>query len=500
MIDASLHPFESWKKRVVRESRAYYAGRGEPWFLSLWERAKQCANHPLSADFIARNSKQGKTPWCWNPKEYCDKFDAYAAHGGNMAESPPVNVKVETKVKVECPAVKAELAANVEASAVKSEPPIEDPTGQCGPEAETLPAPGLSEVQGTLALPNPNGGKQADIPGPGEETFPDSGLSQVQDALALTSPNGNGNDTDPSAQGAQAAPPANEDVAMAMTQPRPVSDLDVDEQGDAADAAPSAAEGLVSPKEASGDDAAALSPEVPSCAKEAGCDVAAGSTLSKEAIGEGTPSVEVSTSMPCAAVSAPTEASADAMLNEPVVAMTQIEESEETLPPAANVFAQPTISSEDPQDAPKCDGDDAVMAPCAPDVSATANEDEDEDTILYRKVREYRNHPLFQQYWDQMDPDAKAAFKEENLTWGEEPGDPLADVEDFEQFLASYQPPPLDKMAAESEMKVAADLALSAAEKSNFYMPDEIKEDYMNALESRGSACGSHPAKKGQAT
>ena len=162
MIDASLHPFESWKKRVVRESRAYYAGRGEPWFLSLWERAKQCANHPLSADF---NSKQGKTPWCWNPKEYCDKFDAYAAHGGNMAESPPV--KVETKVKVECPAAKGDSDANVEASAVKSEPPIEDPTGQCGPEAaETLPAPGLSEVQGTLALPNPNGGKQADIPGP----------------------------------------------------------------------------------------------------------------------------------------------------------------------------------------------------------------------------------------------------------------------------------------------------------------------------------------------
>ena len=333
MIDASLHPFESWKKRVVRESRAYYAGRGEPWFLSLWERAKQCANHPLSADFIARNSKQGKTSWCWNPKEYCDKFDAYVAHGGNMAESPPVNVKVETKVKVECPAVKADSDANVEASAVKSEPPIEDPTGQCGPEAaETLPAPGLSEVQGTLALPNPNGGKQADIPGPQKETFPDSGLSQVQDALALACPNGNGNDADPSAQGAQAAPPANEDVAMAMTQPQPVSDLDVDEQGDAADAAPSAAEGLVSPKEASGDDAAALSPEVPSCAKEAGCDVAAGSTLSKEANGEGTPSVEVSTSMPCAAVSAPTEASADAMLNEPVVAMTQIEESEETLP------------------------------------------------------------------------------------------------------------------------------------------------------------------------
>ena len=69
---------ESWKAKVVAESRAYYAQRQDPWFRSLFGQVARCRADPLVNDFVLANPvPEGKTPWICNPKEYLQKFETW---------------------------------------------------------------------------------------------------------------------------------------------------------------------------------------------------------------------------------------------------------------------------------------------------------------------------------------------------------------------------------------------------------------------------------------
>lgn len=77
--EAQLPAYHLWRMQVLEESRSYYAQRSDTWMRILYERCLGCARHPLALEFLdAPTQKQlRKLPWRINPKETCDKFDAF---------------------------------------------------------------------------------------------------------------------------------------------------------------------------------------------------------------------------------------------------------------------------------------------------------------------------------------------------------------------------------------------------------------------------------------
>ena len=94
--------FDAWRPRVIAESRAYYGNRSEQWMKTMWEKVKDYSEHSLSQRFFEESLPIpfDKTAWIHNPKETCDKFEAWLKANGlaaapvgeevSAAESSPV--------------------------------------------------------------------------------------------------------------------------------------------------------------------------------------------------------------------------------------------------------------------------------------------------------------------------------------------------------------------------------------------------------------------------
>ena len=65
-----------------------FSKRSEVWLEALWKRCREKSEEPFAGEFFNHHyNYPGKTPWAYNPKEACDKFDSIVAT--RMKEAKP---------------------------------------------------------------------------------------------------------------------------------------------------------------------------------------------------------------------------------------------------------------------------------------------------------------------------------------------------------------------------------------------------------------------------
>ena len=142
VVTAPLPAFHLWRVKVLDESRAYYENRSENWMTNLYSRCKECAAHPLAHEFTEQPEQKmhAKLPWHVNPKETCDKFDAFVQKKNmKQDQAAKANVKKEPGADGDgLPKVKKEPGA---AAALLEEAPVEpEVTMDCAePPADEKP-------------------------------------------------------------------------------------------------------------------------------------------------------------------------------------------------------------------------------------------------------------------------------------------------------------------------------------------------------------------------
>lgn len=132
-VDAdSKAAFAVWQKKVVGQSYAYYKQRSDKWFAELWKRRETCITHPDFADFLLTQKVpdlDGKLGFAVkNPKEWCDKFDAYVK--GKPCREEPANETFEDALA----AATAEALARVDQDVNMQQQPFTAEDGADGDE------------------------------------------------------------------------------------------------------------------------------------------------------------------------------------------------------------------------------------------------------------------------------------------------------------------------------------------------------------------------------
>lgn len=455
--DSAFPEFCQWKKRVISESRSLYSQRSDSWMEALYNRAKECADHPLAGQFIQQHGKPGKTPWMWNPKDQCDKFETYLASLGDSLEGnggrlqikqEPLNDGATTMSVKKDPTdqVKMEIEQQQDA-ADEAATLLTTPSNLPDTQADPVAAPTASAggIPSDSVKKNSDGmasSSQAEVEGSQMQQVPSTSASPAPErSIDMSS----GSQADVEKGQMQQVPSTVAASPSASPAPEKPTDMPSGSQADVEKGqmpSPSQAEvengQMMRVPSPVASPFASLPPEMPTCSQD-------------DAAGEKGQVHEEASLAPA---------------------------SPPALPPGENNEGGESENeqrSESPPEPPQpllpgqvYDGESGH-----PVSSATR--------VGQDKVQECKSHPLFQKYIAQLlsDQDVCLSYAELGIEWGDTQGDPDADVEDFECWLQNERPEVrMNALVQKADLAIASDMALASADRNGFSMPPDLRDAY----------------------
>ena len=145
---------------LSQSSRSYYNQRSEQWLKALWEKAKSNSQHDLAARFRLEcaHLPPGKDLFVYNPKEACDRFEAFVSENSGDQHGLPAASKGDGSEVEHDAAAAGEVpppseVAHGEAAGAKVANADDDATMADPSEAVLDGAAGGKAVESTMAAP-----------------------------------------------------------------------------------------------------------------------------------------------------------------------------------------------------------------------------------------------------------------------------------------------------------------------------------------------------------
>ena len=131
--------FGVWRPEVISSSRSYYEQRKNPWFQALFERCAKAKKHPQCKAFEEAEGLElnESTLWSRNPKETCDKFDAFVKQYQGKTEG---ELAAAPKKDAEPGATLVDSPDDADADASAADVEMQDDEAESVSHMETVPA------------------------------------------------------------------------------------------------------------------------------------------------------------------------------------------------------------------------------------------------------------------------------------------------------------------------------------------------------------------------